>query len=66
MTTEKVYSPINDENISNDIFNSPIWKNCYTEEEFLSMDISLHNVWYLYTIKFNGTKPTQVTKVERI
>lgn len=66
MTTEKVYSPINDENISNDVFNSPIWKDCYTEDEFINTDITLREPWYVYTIKFEGTKPVQVTKIESV
>ena len=60
---EKVYSPINDSNIRNDIAGSEIWNKCFREDEDFINDFA--NM-YCYTIKFNGLTPIQVTKIERL
>ena len=62
MTTEKVYSPIFDRNIKKDISNSPIWKDCYHEDDELPISKTL----WCYTIKFDGLVPVQVTNVEKL
>lgn len=66
MITEKVYSPIEDKKIRKNIVNSPIWKKCYKEEEITKEIREKHNVLHVYTIKFNGLIPTQVTRIKTI
>jgi hypothetical protein len=66
MITEKVYSPINDGNIKKNLNGSPIWKNCYKEEDLNREVLSKHNIMYVYTIKFDGVTPKQVTKVDTL
>lgn len=60
METVKVYSPILDEHIQKNIIKSPIWKEAYQEEEEKP-----EKRMYVYHIKFNGTIPIQVTKIEK-
>jgi len=57
--TIKVYSTINDENITKDLVNSPIWKECYHPDDTIPPEAI-----YVYHIKFDGLKPIQVTKTE--
>lgn len=61
MITENVYSPILDEKIHENIDNSPIWKNCFHESEIGNIKEPL----YCYSIKFDGLKPIQVTKIRK-
>lgn len=61
MITEKVYSPINDQKIRQNLNNSPIWSECYREEEIKDVSKPL----YCYSIKFDGLVPIQVTKVTK-
>jgi hypothetical protein len=60
MITEKVYSPIEDKNIHTNLNNSPIWKECHKEEEVGDVRKPL----WIYWIKFDGTTPIQVTKIQ--
>lgn len=64
MTTEKVYSPIRDNNIKNNISSSPIWKNCYHEDELKDIPQDTRRSLICYTIKFDGLKPIQVTNIK--
>lgn len=65
METEKVYSPVKDGKIKRNLNDSPIWKNCYKQDEVTSDVLKKHNnIFYIYSIKFDGLKPVQVTKVE--
>lgn len=64
-TEENVYSPINDDNIRNDIKNSTIWKKCFHESEYKEFINDFANM-HCYSIKFSGLTPVQVTKVERL
>jgi hypothetical protein len=64
MITENVYSPIFDSNIKKDVVNSPIWGNCYKEEEVTNV-LKSAGLWR-YTIKFNNTTPVQVTNIKNI
>lgn len=57
-----VYSPIEDKQIRVNLNDSPIWKKAYHESD-LSVIEKKHPVLWQYTIKFDGTKPIQVTKV---
>lgn len=61
MVTEKVYSPIFDKSLATNIQNSPIWGECYKEDEIADVNKSL----YCYSIKFDGLVPIQVTKVSK-
>jgi hypothetical protein len=65
MTTEKVYSFILDKFIKHNIAKSPIWKNCYHESDNKE-PLTHYSKYYIYSIKFEGLKPIQVTKVEQI
>ena len=60
MKTEKVYSPISDASIKSNIANSPIWKNCYHEDDLKPKSVDM----ICYHIKFDGLKPVQVTNIE--
>lgn len=60
MVTEQVYSNIWDENISDHLDISPIWKECFKDED------KPENVKYRYTIKFEGVLPVQVTKITKL
>ena len=66
MITEKVFSPVNDVNIKKNLKDSPIWKNCYKEDEINRDVLQKHNTMYVYTIKFDGVTPIQVTKVSTL
>lgn len=65
MQIEKVYSPVNDRNIKDNLNSSVIWKDCYKEEEFEEYK-KRHSKWFCYTIKFKGLLPIQVNKVQKI
>lgn len=66
---EKVYSPVLDEGItkkdSTEISDSQIWESCYTEDEYQDY-LDKHKVMYCYHMKFEGMKPIQVTRLERL
>lgn len=61
MKDETVYSKILDKNIKKDIANSPIWKDAHTKEELSDTD-----GFYKYSIRFNGRKPIQVLKIQKV
>jgi len=61
MKTEKIFSPVKDDNIKNNLQNSPIWKDYYKEEEEKPQ-----TQLYCYYIKFDGLTPIQVTKATQI
>jgi hypothetical protein len=61
MITQKVISPIKDDKIKSNLLNSPIWKECYHEDEELPQDKEL----YCYTIRFDGLTPIQLTKLKK-
>jgi len=64
MKDEKVYSTINDKNIKENLSNSPIWKNCLHSDD-LTENVRRNTPNLIeYTIKFDGLKPVQVTKVK--
>jgi hypothetical protein len=66
-----VYSPVEDQKIKSNLNNSPIWKdkngksNAYTEEEYLE-NPKRYPRWWKYTFRFEGLKPVQHTKTEKI
>jgi hypothetical protein len=57
-----VYSPIEDKNIQKNLNDSPIWKQAYHEEELQGKNFK---EVFKYSMKFDGLKPFQVTKVEK-
>jgi len=63
--TEIVWSPIKDTDKKN-INSSPIWKQAYKDEEMNDKVRKISNVWYRYTVKFDGTKPIHVTSMKTI
>lgn len=65
METIKIYSPINDTEIRNNLNASPIWKEAYHEDE-LQEAKKKHSNLYEYSIKFDGLKPIQFTNVKRV
>lgn len=62
MITEKVFSPYEDRKISKDLNNSPIWKNCFKEEELTNEIKSKYQYMFMYIIKFDGLTPMQVNR----
>lgn len=66
MENVKVYSPVEDKEIRNNLNDSPIWKQAYHADE-LSEDVrKKHRDMFEYTIKFDGLRPVQVTNVKKI
>ena len=65
METIKVYSPVDDKKIKENIINSPIWKNAYHEYDIINAK-KQHKFLYQYTIKFDGLIPIQVTNIKKI
>ena len=66
ITTEIVLSPVKDDKIKSNLNGSPIWKKAYKPEEVTEEVRAKHSAWFEYTIKFEGTKPMQVTKVKAV
>lgn len=66
MENVKVYSPVEDKEIRNNLNDSPIWKQAYHADE-LSEDVrKKHPKMFEYTIKFDGLRPVQVTNVKKM
>jgi hypothetical protein len=65
MENVNVYSPVDDPKIKTEFQNSPIWKKAYTEEEYQG-NPKRYPVWFLYSFKFDGLKPKQVTNIQKI
>jgi hypothetical protein len=65
MELVKIYSPVEDKNIRENLNDSPIWKKAYHEEDLPKLKAS-HQVIFEYGIKFDGLKPVQVTGVKKI
>jgi hypothetical protein len=61
MKDEVIYSKTLDKGIKKDIKNSPIWKDAHTKEE-----LSDTNGYYKYSIRFDGLKPVQVLKIQKV
>lgn len=66
MITENVYSPIKDRSIKADLQNSVIWKTAYKKSDLSAKILKTHATMYVYTIKFDGPVPKQVTKVREM
>lgn len=63
LVEEKVFSPVHDADIAKHLNESLIWGNCFKEEELTRDVLDKNPGMYEYTIKFDGLKPTQVTKI---
>lgn len=65
MENVNVYSPVEDKKINSNLNDSPIWKNCFHETELADAQKKFAEM-YLYVIKFDGTKPIQVTNMKKV
>jgi hypothetical protein len=65
MEDVKVYSPIEDKAIRENLNGSPIWKKAYHAEDLPRITTG-NAVVFEYSIKFEGLKPVQVTNVKKI
>lgn len=66
MEVVKVYSPVEDKKIRENINNSPIWKGLRYHIDELEAAKSAHTILYEYTFKFEGLKPVQLTGVKKL
>lgn len=66
MEIVKVYSPIEDTEIRNNLEGSPIWKGLRYHADELEVAKQKHAVLYEYSIKFNGLQPMQVTNIKKL
>jgi hypothetical protein len=65
MENVNVYSPIEDKDIRTNLNASPIWKQAYHEDELPEAVKKFANM-FQYVIKFDGLKPIQVAKVQKL
>ena len=65
METVKVYSPVEDKAIRENLNGSPIWKKAYHAEDLPRVEAQ-NAVVFEYSIKFDGLKPVQVTNVKKL
>jgi len=61
LTTESVYSKVEDKNFGKNINNSPVWNDCYTAD-----DLPVNFKGFVYKVAFDGTKPVQVMKMKKV
>lgn len=66
METVKVYSPIEDKKIRENVINSPIWTGLRYHIDELKEARKKHPVLYEYSFKFNGLKVVQFTGLKKI
>jgi len=66
MTDEIVISPVKDEKFNSHINDSEVWKKAYKREELDDRTRGMHPAWYEYTVRFDGLKPLQMTKMREI
>jgi len=60
---EKVYSTVHDADIAKHLNESLIWGICFKQEDLTKEILDNNPGMYEYTIKFDGLKPAQVTKI---
>ena len=65
METIKVYSPVEDKKIKENLKDSIIWKQCFHEED-LQEAMKKHKNMFEYQIKFDGLKPIMVNKISKV
>lgn len=63
---EEVYSPVDDAKMGKNIMNSTVWDLCFKKEEATEELIAKHPKMFVYTVKFDGLTPIQVTKIKQI
>ena len=63
MTNEIVLSRVDVK--KNDIENKEFWKDAHKEDE-VTPDQLASGKWFRYEIKFDGLKPTQISKKEKV
>lgn len=66
MEVVKVYSPIEDKKIRENINGSPIWTGLRYHITELDIAKEKHMVLYEYSFKFEGTKIVQFTGMKKI
>lgn len=66
MTTEVVYSPILDEKMQAHLNDSEVWKQAYHKDEITDEIRNKYPRLFKYTLKFDGLKPVQLTKMEAV
>lgn len=65
MKTEQIWSPIEDKKIAENLDTSKIWMKAFKPEEVTPTMLAATS-WWVYTIKFDGIKPIQVTKIKNV
>ena len=65
METVNVYSKVEDGKIKTNPNESPIWKQAFTEEEYMENPRKFP-IWFKYTFKFDGLKVVMHTKTMKI
>jgi hypothetical protein len=63
---ENVYSPIDDPKMGKHIKTSTVWDLCFKEEEVTNELTNKHPQMFIYSVKFDGLTPIQVTKIKKI
>lgn len=64
MTNEIVLSTI--EYKGKDVATAPFWKQCYHKDEVTTEMLTNGKQWYEYHVKFDGLKPIQITKTNKL
>ena len=62
MIKEIVWTP--NEHKGKDLWNSPLWKDCYKQSEMTQKIRKMKRKWFVYHMKFDGIEPIQITKSE--
>ena len=60
MKTEIIWTTT--ENKGKDLWNSPLWKGCYADDEMTDEIRKSKNKWFIYYIKFQGLIPIMISK----
>ena len=63
LTTETVYSKVEDKNIKTNVQKSKIWANCEHPDDVEDKDLT---GWFQYQFKFDGLVPIQCIKIKKI
>lgn len=66
METVKVYSPVEDKKIRENLNGSPIWTGLRYHIDELETAQKKHDILYEYSFKFDGLKLVQLTGVKKI
>jgi hypothetical protein len=66
MEIVKVYSPIEDTEIRNNLEGSPIWKGLRYHADELEVAKQKHKTLYEYVFKFDGLKPIMLNKISKL